>query len=203
MAQTDERIDHYISASREFARPVLRYLRETVHKACPEVSENIKWGFPHFEYKGKILCSMASFKEHCAFIFRLGSLMKDPDGLMETTGDRSGMGHFGRIKDLKDLPGEKVMTRYIREAMSLTEQGVQRPKPKRDVQALVVPDDFMNFLKKDKDAYRTFSEFSYSNQKDYLEWINEAKTPETRSKRISTAVEWLHEGKSRNWKYMR
>src|SRR5687767_5685261 len=108
MVKKDKRIDDYIARSQDFAKPILKNLRTLVHKACPDAEETIKWGFPHFEYRGKILCSMASFKEHCAFGFRLGSIMHDPKGLMKPTGNDSGMGHFGKIKSLKDLPSEKT-----------------------------------------------------------------------------------------------
>jgi uncharacterized protein YdeI (YjbR/CyaY-like superfamily) len=204
MVQFDKRIDAYVENARDFAKPILNYLRSAVHKACPDVRETIKWGSPHFEYEGKILCAMASFHSHSAFVFRLGSMMKDPRGLMQTTGEKTGMGHFGRIKDVKDLPTEKVLIQYIKEAMSLTEMGVKVPKAKASARKeLVVPDDFIKVLKKNKMAYANFQDFTYSNKKEYVEWITEAKTSETRDKRIATSVEWLEEGKARNWKYMK
>lgn len=203
MTRSDKRIDDYIDKSKDFAKPILRYIRGTVHKACPDGNETIKWGVPHFEYEGRILCSMAAFKEHCAFSFRLASLMEDPGQIMETKGERSGMGHFGKIKSVKDLPAEKILIRYMKEAMSLTAQGARKPKPETPaVKTLVVPEDFIRILKKDKAAYKTFQAFSYSHQKEYVEWITEAKTPETRNRRMATAVEWLQKGKGRNWKYM-
>jgi uncharacterized protein YdeI (YjbR/CyaY-like superfamily) len=201
MAKVDKRIDAYIDSARDFAKPILIYIRSAVHKACPLVVETIKWGMPHYEYEGKILCGMAAFKEHCAFMFRLGSLMKDPEGIMETAGGKTGMGHFGQIRDVKDLPSEKVFMRYVREAMALTKKGAMPPKAKAPAKDLAVPDDFLRILKKNKSAYTNFEKFSHSHKKEYVEWITEAKTPETRNKRMATAVEWLHQGKGRNWKY--
>ena len=202
MVSKDKRIDDYIAGSRDFARPVLIHLRKVVHKACPETKETIKWGVPHFEYEGKILCSMASFKEHCIFGFRLGSLLKDPRGILKPVGSGSGMGHLGRISCLNDLPSEKILIQYIHEAMELTEKGTAKPKPKAAAQkVLEVPDYFIEFLKHDKLAYDSFRNFSYSHRKDYVEWITEAKTEETRTKRMATALEWLREGKGRNWRY--
>jgi len=201
MVKTDKRIDAYIARAQEFAKPILTHLRELVHEACPDVRENIKWGFPHFEYEGKILCSMASFKAHCAFGFRLGSLMKDPLGLMQPVGEKSGMGHFGKIESVSQLPKDRVLIQYIREAMALTEQGARKAPRVAAKKELEVPDYFIKALKKDKDAYNTFKDFTYSDKKDYVEWISEAKTDETRNKRMATAVEWMREGKARNWKY--
>jgi uncharacterized protein YdeI (YjbR/CyaY-like superfamily) len=175
------------------------HLRETVHAACPDVEETMKWSFPHFLYKG-ILCSMASFKEHCAFGFWKGSLVvAHPEG-----GGEPAMGQFGRITKLSDLPAKKVLSGYIKEAMKLNEAGVKAPtrsKPKTPKE-LVVPDDLAGALQGNPKARATFDRFSPSHQREYVEWITEAKTPATRQRRLTTAIEWMAEGKSRNWKYM-
>jgi uncharacterized protein YdeI (YjbR/CyaY-like superfamily) len=204
MASIDKRIDAYIVRSADFAVPILEYLREVIHDACPEVQETIKWSFPHFEYRNNILCSMASFKQHCAFGFWLASQMDDPDGILEKA-KQSAMGHLGRITSIKDLPSRKVLVKYIKQAMALIEKGVKLPKraPRGERQELVIPDVFQKRLKKNKDALATFNAFSYSHKKEYIEWIAEAKTEETRNKRMETAVAWLEEGKKRNWKYDR
>jgi uncharacterized protein YdeI (YjbR/CyaY-like superfamily) len=202
MGKKDPRVDAYISRSAGFAKPVLDHIRELVHRACPEASETIKWGFPHFEYKG-LLCSMASFKTHCAFSFWLGTLLRDPHGIISGIGETS-MGHFGRITSLGDLPGDDIIIAYIQEAVKLNEAGVKKPavqaKEKKELQ---VPEYFAEALSRNKKALETFEKFSYSNKKDYVEWITEAKTEATREKRIETALQWLEEGKIRNWKYVR
>jgi len=202
MAMRDKRIDVYILKSADFAIPILSHLRELIHVACPDVEETMKWSFPHFDYKGEMMCSMAGFKQHCAFGFWKASLMKDPK-LLENAKGETAMGHMGRISSLKDLPSDAKMIRYIKEAMKLNDQGIKVEK-KKPVAAkpLVVPDYFMKELKKDKVALKTFEAFSPSNKKEYVMWIIEAKTEETRAKRIEQAVEWIAEGKPRNWKYM-
>ena len=199
MANFDKRIDDYVANARDFAKPVLEYIRSAVHEACPDVRETIKWGMPHFEYRDKILCGMASFKEHCAMNFRLGSLMKDPHGLMQTRGEKTGMGHFGRITTVKDLPARKVLVRYVQEAMALTESGARVARTPGKV--LAVPQDFMRALNKNKTARRNFDDFSPSHRNEYVEWITEAKTTDTRNRRIVTALTWLEQGKGRNWKH--
>jgi uncharacterized protein YdeI (YjbR/CyaY-like superfamily) len=203
MTQNDKRIDAYIEKSADFARPILNHLRSLVHKACPQVEETVKWSFPHFDYKGEMMCSMASFKQHCAFGFWKASLMKDKSLVGNARGETS-MGHLGRITSLKDLPSETAMIRYIREAMKLNDDGIKVEK-KKPVAAkeLEVPGYFLKELKKSKAALRTFEAFSPSNKKEYLMWITEAKTEETRQSRMATAIEWMAEGKSRNWKYMK
>lgn len=202
MAKTDKRIDAYIAKSAEFARPILQYIRSAVHKACPDVTETIKWGFPHFDYKG-ILCSAAAFKGHCAFIFWKGALLKDPKGYLEKE-SRTAMGQFGRIASLADLPKEKELIALIKEAMKLNEAGTkaQKPKSKRDPERKVdVPPYFLKALKADKTAWGHWSAFSYSYRKDYVEYLEEAKTPETREKRLVISIAQIAEGKGRNWKY--
>lgn len=202
MANKDERIDAYLENARDFAKPILRFIRTAVHKANSHVTETIKWGMPHFEYGGKILCGMASFKEHCALNFRLASQMEDPHKLMQKRGEKTGMGNFGAIRSTKDLPSQAILIQYIREAIALTDEGVGVPGRKTPARReMKVPDDFAVLLKKDKTAWKNFTGFSYSRQKDYLEWITSAKTPQTRERRMATAVQWLHEGKGLNWKY--
>ena len=199
MGMRDARIDAYIAKSADFARPILMYLRETVHAAFPDVEETMKWSFPHFLYKG-ILCSMASFKEHCAFGFWKGSLIVQHSG----GGGEPAMGQLGRITKLSDLPSKKVLSGSIKEAMKLNEAGVKSPtrsKPKTPKE-LVVPDDLAGALQSNSKAGATFERFSPSHKREYVEWITEAKTPATRQRRLTTAIEWMAEGKPRNWKYM-
>jgi uncharacterized protein YdeI (YjbR/CyaY-like superfamily) len=201
----DKRVDDYVLRSAEFAKPVLEHLRQIIHEACPDVEETMKWSFPHFMYQDAILCSMAAFKQHCAFGFWLGAMMKDTDGLLEV-GEKTSMGHLGQIRSLKDVPSKKVMTKYVKEAMKLIENGETKkrsPVKTTKVTEVKVPDYFISALKKNKKAFNTFQKFSNSHRKEYVQWIVEAKTKATRDKRIQTATEWLAEGKPRNWKYMK
>lgn len=202
MIKKDERVDAYIEKAAPFAKPILIHLRELVHKACPQVEENIKWSFVSFEYKG-LMCSFAAFKQHCAFGFWKAALMKDAT-LMNNASSESAMGHLGRITSLKDLPPDKKIISYIKEAMKLNDDGVPLPKTKPAVKKeIAVPGYFMAALKKNKKALARFETFPPSHKKEYLEWITEAKKEETRNKRMAQAIEWMAEGKGRNWKYER
>jgi uncharacterized protein YdeI (YjbR/CyaY-like superfamily) len=199
MGTRDARVDAYIAKSADFAKPILTYLRDIVHTTCPEVEETMKWSFPNFMYKG-MLCSMASFKEHCSFGFWKGSLI-----LENSSGEaKEGMGHFGRITKISNLPSKKLLTGYIKEAMKLNEAGVKKPAPPKPKtpRKLVVPADLERALKENKAAWTTFEKFSPSHKREYVEWITEAKTEATRTKRLQTAIEWMADGKPRNWKYM-
>ena len=195
----DRRIDTYIEKSADFAKPILIHLRKLVHTACPDVEEVMKWGMPFFDYKGPF-CNMAAFKEHAVFGFWKQSLMKDPHKML----DREAMGSLGRITKLSDLPADNILLSYLEEAMKINEEGlkVMNKKP-GGKKALDVPSYFMNELKKNKKARETFENFSYTNKKEYVEWITTAKTDETRDERMKTAVEWMAEGKIRHWKYMK
>jgi uncharacterized protein YdeI (YjbR/CyaY-like superfamily) len=197
----DHRIDAYISKSQPFARPILKHLRQLIHDTCSEAEETVKWGFPHFEYKG-VLCSMASFKQHCAFGFWKASLMSDPHKIF-SQGDTA-MGHLGQIKSLADLPSDKILKEYIKEAVKLNQAGIKLPaKTPSAEKKLTLPGYFKKALSKSKKALKTFEGFSYSHRKEYIEWITEAKSEETRDKRLVTAIEWMAEGKSRHWKYVK
>lgn len=195
--------DTYIERSAEFAQPILYYLREIVHEACPQCEEKIKWGFPNFQYKESILCSMAAFKQHCTFGFWLGSLMDDPQNILNPVGETA-MGHLGKIRSLSDLPPRSVLIFYIRNAMSLIDQGVKmKKKENRPESDTEVPTDLFEALKGDEKARATFEYFSPSNKKEYINWILDAKTEKTRLSRLQTTIEWLREGKVKNWKYLK
>jgi len=201
MATTDPRIDAYIQKSADFARPILEHIRKLVHKAYPEVEETMKWGMPFFLNNGAILCNMAAFKEHCTFGFWNAPLLKDPEGILHVK-EKNAMGHLDRIASKKDLPSDKILTAYIREAAALNEAGIKKAAPKKvPKKELPVPEELTAAFKKNKKAQATFEGFSPSHRREYIEWITEAKTDATREKRIATTVEWLTEGKSRMWKY--
>jgi uncharacterized protein YdeI (YjbR/CyaY-like superfamily) len=198
----DKRVDTYIAKSANFARPVLQHLRSLVHEACPDVEETIKWGFPNFSYKG-MLCSMASFKLHCAFTFWKGALMKDAGELIKN--NKSAMGHLGKISSLKDLPPDKKIISMIKEAVNLNENNIKLPAKRKTIsnKEIEIPAGLQKELKKNKDASTVFNNFSPSHRREYIEWITEAKTEATKMKRIATTIEWIKEGKPRNWKYMK
>ena len=200
MASTDPRVDAYIGKSAPFARPILTHIRKAVHAGCPDVEETMKWSAPHFVYKG-MLCGMASFKAHCAFGFWKASLLKTSGG---TKSDEA-MGQFGRIASVDDLPGSKQLAALVRQAAALNDQGVKVPRRKKAALKLppTAPADFMKALRANKKALAAFTAFSPSHKREYIEWISEAKTVETRQRRMATALEWLSDGKARNWKYQK
>jgi uncharacterized protein YdeI (YjbR/CyaY-like superfamily) len=202
----DSRIDLYIAKSRPFAQPLLNHLRELVHKACPGVVETIKWSRPFFEYKGVILGNMSAFKEHCSFGFwgeEISAVLRDARVLKPDA-----MGSLGRLTRIEDLPSNKQMLDLISRATAFIESGqytspiaarhkvVKAPAP-----AVEAPPEFTRALKANKKASAAFAAFSPSCKREYVEWIAEARRAETREKRITTAIDWISEGKQRNWKY--
>jgi uncharacterized protein YdeI (YjbR/CyaY-like superfamily) len=193
----DPRIDAYIAKSAAFARPILTHLRDIIHRACPQVEETMKWNFPHFMYHG-MLCGVAAFKEHCAFGFWKSDLILDKTRLA----DRDAMGQFGRITSIKELPSPKMLVGYVKKAMELNEAGIKSPRKSVRKPPAAVPDDLALALKKNRKAAATFAGFSTTQQREYIDWITEAKREDTRTKRLATTIEWLAEGKQRNWKYM-
>ena len=193
---TDKRIGAYIARSAEFARPILTRIREIVHEGCPECEETLKWSAPTFMYNGAILCGMVAFKQHCIFHFWKGTLVV-PSADKEGAG-----GQFGKLTKVSDLPPKKELLGYIKKAMALNEAGTKEAKrPVKPKPTLATPKELTAALKKNKAAFAKFEAFPPSAKREYVEWIVEAKTDETRAKRITQAVEWIAEGKKRNWKY--
>lgn len=202
MSATNPRIDAYIAKAEPFAQPILQHIRKVVHAACPQVEEKIKWSFPHFDYKGKMMCSMAAFKAHCAFTFWNAAQMQDDKKIFIRVGETA-MGQLGRITSIKDLPSDTIFKAYIKEAMQINDAGIvvprsSKPTVKTDIE---IPDYFQKTLNGNKAAKATFEKMPPSHKKEYVEWITGARTETTRQKRISTALEWLADGKSRNWQY--
>ncbi|MFM9910670.1 MAG: YdeI/OmpD-associated family protein [Chitinophagaceae bacterium] len=202
MGIKNTKVDVYIASAAPFAQPVLKHLRQLIHKACPSVEEKIKWGMPSFEYCG-LLGGFASFKHHCSFGFWKAALMKDKL-LMENAKSEAAMGHLGKITSLKDLPTDKKITSWIKEAMKLNEEGKKVMKKKAVTnRQVIVPAEIQTTLQKNKKALIIFESFSASAKKEYIDWITEAKTSDTKTKRLMQAIEWIAEGKPRNWKYMK
>lgn len=200
MPHSDPRIDAYIAKSAPFAQPILRRLRTLIHAAAPDVEETIKWRMPSFTRGGRILCGMAAFKAHATFGFWQRGMTELL--VREGLATDEAMGHLGRITSPNDLPSDATLRRYIAHAAKLMDTAPARPVgPKK--RPLRVPADLAAALRRHAKAAATFQSFSYSKRKDYVEWLTEAKRPETRAKRLATTLEWLAAGKSRNWKYER
>jgi uncharacterized protein YdeI (YjbR/CyaY-like superfamily) len=200
------KVDLYIAQAKPFAQPILEYLRELIHQACPGVQESIKWSRPFFEYKGQILGNISAFNAHCSFGFwgqEIGAVLRDAKVLQE-----DGMGSLGKITVLEDLPSKKQLLQWLRQAKGFIDSGahtspiaarkqvVKAPKPQ-----LPIPPEFEAALKSHPSAQQTFRNFAPSCQREYLEWFAEAKQQTTKDKRIAQAIEWLKEGKQRHWKY--
>ena len=196
VAKRDARIDAHIAKAPPFAKPILTYLRAVVHEACPEVEETVKWSHPHFLYKG-LLCGMSAFKEHCAFGFWKGQqIIAQSDHK-----NSDAMGQFGRITSLQDLPSKKQIVAYVQLAMKLNEVGTKAPVKRTPRKPIPPPADLLAAMKRNQKAQSTFKNFNPSNQREYVTWVIEAKTDATRTRRLTTAIEFLAEGKTRNWKY--
>ena len=197
MPTTDPRVDAYIAKAQPFAKPILTRIRRAVHAGCPEVIETIKWGMPAFDYKGP-LCGMAAFKAHCAMGFWKAALLKT---LPKNRGSDA-MGNFGRFESLQDVPSEAALVRMVREAAALNDAGIKPPRPARAPRPeLKAPAYMLAAIRRNRNAQVNYDAFSPSAKREYIEWITDAKSDATRERRLATAVEWIAQGKPRNWKY--
>jgi uncharacterized protein YdeI (YjbR/CyaY-like superfamily) len=192
----DPRVDAYIEAQADFARPILTHLRELVHAACPDCDEAIKWGMPAFLYRGKQLAGMAAFKAHATFGFWRGSELVDAK-----PGQANAMGQFGRLASIADLPPPDELERLIKQAMTLVEASGKPIRKKTAKELIEPPSDLLEALSGSPAASGTFEAFPPGCRREYVEWVVEAKRPATRARRIAQAIEWMAEGKKRNWKY--
>ena len=201
MSALNKKVDTYINNSADFAKELLEYLRNIIHKTCPDVEEDIKWGTPHYSYKGDHLCMMAGFKNHCSFSLYKAELMKDK-AIQDSVKAGKKFGYMDKLKSVSELPKKNILVSLIKEAMTLNEQGIKKEisksaKPK----VLEVPDYFEKELKANTKAKEVFYSKSDSFRKEYIVWISDAKTDETRRKRMDEALEWIADGKGRFWKF--
>ena len=201
MATKNPAVDEYIAKAQPFAQLILKRLRAMVHKACPDCIEVVKWGMPAFEYHGP-LCSIAAFKAHCVFAFWKVELLKDPEGILAKE-ERTSMGHLGRISTEKELPRATALQSLIRQAMKLNVDGVKVERVTKKRPALKAPPAMLAAIRRNKAALATWEAFAPSHQREYSEWITEAKQEATRERRMAQMLEWLADGKQRNWKYQK
>ena len=201
MAKKDRRVDAYIAKSPDFAQPILKYLREVIHEACPDVVETMKWSSPTFDYLG-LMVGFAAFKQHCVLGFWKSPLLT-LNGKPLSKEMESGAGQFGKLTSIADLPARSKLKKLVKDAAKLNESGASVPRaPRVALRPVVVPADLSKALHKNARAKATFEAFSPSHKREYVEWIVEAKASETRQRRLDTAIEWISDGKPRNWKYI-
>ena len=201
MGKKDPRVDAYIAKSPDFAKPILSYLRDVIHQGCPDVVETIKWGTPTFDHHG-IMAGIGAFKQHCVLGFWKSPLLT-LDGKPLSTEMESGAGQFGKLTSVKDLPAKSKLLKLVKDAAGLNEAGVTVERKVKPAAPVVVPAELTRALQKNAKARAAFIAFPPSHKREYAQWIAEAKTAETRQRRIETALEWISDGKSRNWKYER
>ncbi len=202
MVQYDPRIDDYIANAPAYAQPIISHLRQLIHQAVPDVVETMKWSHPHFDYKGPFM-GIGAFKEHMGLNFWKTRLMEDPAGLFAFA-EKGTAGSIGKISSMADLPADDVLLSYIRNAAELNDKGIKAPAPAKkpiEKKSLEVPADLIEGFKANAAAMQHFEQFSPSAKKEYLEWLADAKSADTRSKRLATMLEWVTEGKTRHWKY--
>lgn len=201
MTKFNQKVDEYIALSEDFAKPILEHWRQLLHATCPHLEEAIKWGIPHFDYKGDFMCVMASYKEHCSFSFIKAELMSDPR-LKDSKNQKPIKRFLGKVTDVSELPSEREFQAMLKEAMLLNERGIKIERPKSEkTKILEVPNYFVKKLETNPKAKEVFKSKSPSFRKNYLVWITDAKTESTRNKRIEQSLEWIAEGKDRFWQY--
>ncbi|MBS1972310.1 MAG: YdeI/OmpD-associated family protein [Bdellovibrionales bacterium] len=197
MAKKNPQIDAYIKKSPDFAKPILKHLRKVIHKTCPQVVEEMKWNSPFYLYQGRILCATMAFKKHCAVVFWKTPLIVKKKGAKA----KAHMKHMRKMTMVEDLLPDKEFAEYLKLAMHFNEPTTKLPPREKRTTVVKPPNDLMDSLRANPTALKNFNAFTPSKRKDYIYWILSAKTDPTREARIETSIDWISEGKSRNWKY--
>jgi uncharacterized protein YdeI (YjbR/CyaY-like superfamily) len=195
------KVDAYAEKVEDFAKPVLAHLRALIHATCPDVIEEVKWGIPHFDYNGGMMCVFAAYKKHCSFTFYKDALMSDAR-LKANAGIPAAQHFMGKLTNVADLPSDRELESWIKESMALNEQGMKLPaRESKTPKEVEMPAAFADKLQANPKITKIFESKSASFQKEYNVWIGDAKTEATRDKRIEEAIAWIAEGKGRFWKY--
>jgi hypothetical protein len=197
MGTRDSRVDAYIENAAAFARPILREIRARVHRCCPDIVETIKWRSVSFEKQG-IVCGMSAFKAHCAFGFWKHDLVVGSDRKA-----LEAMGSFGRLTKSADLPPPRTFAAMMKKAVQLNLDGVKSVRPKHPKARIPMHEDLTRALARSNKARATFDAFPPGQQREYLQWVAEAKQDATRARRVAQAIAWMERGRPRNWKYMK
>ena len=191
--QYDQRIDAYIERAQPFARPILEHVRERVHALVPDIEEGMKWSVPTYLMNGKIVLGTAVFKAHAIVNFWRGQEL----GFDTRDG---AMGQLGKLASVEQLPPnfDELIVRAaeLSKTAPAPRKAKHAPKPPAEMHP-----DFAAALDKAPKSKATLEAFPPGQRREYLDWISDAKQDATREKRIATAIEWLAEGKRRNWKY--
>jgi uncharacterized protein YdeI (YjbR/CyaY-like superfamily) len=193
----------YLADCAEFAQPIMNHLRRLLHATCPSVVEQIKWGIPHFDYHGDMMCIFAAHAKHCSFTFFKQAIMSD-SRLRENLTFPAAKRYLGKITSLADLPSDRELIAFIKEAMALNEKGIKlMPQPAKTPAVMEMPAEFALALTKNPQAKSIFDTKAASFRKEYLLWIIAAKTDATREARIEEAISWIAQDKGRFWKYQK
>ncbi len=197
MAKRNPKVDSYINKAQPFAKPILKKWRSVIHKACPKVIEEIKWGAPFYLYQDRVLCATMGFKKHCALVFWKAALITKQNGAKA----KADLKHLRRISLLEELPADRDLMAYLRLAMHFNEPTTQLPPREKRSAPVKIPSELAQALQANPKAKAVFEAFTPSKRKDYIFWIAAAKTDATRESRLEAAIDWISQGKSRNWKY--
>lgn len=202
MEQKNIKIDHYIDGMADFAKPILEHFRNLVLKNIPEIKEDLKWSAPAFSLGKSILFSMGGFKQHVRIGFWIGGLLEDKSNVFLDDDCNSSMRFLRNIKSVEDLPQDEILVDLIKQSVEKNKEGVKSVRNyNTEKTELIIPEYFTNALRTNLLAFDQFQNFTPGKKKEYVNWIIEAKTESTRNSRMQTAIEWISEGKSRNWKY--
>lgn len=193
--QASEKISQYIESADVKKKEILQRLRDFLNRDDFGLTEDWKWHAPNFNSNGMV-CWLAFFKSHVGLNFFKGSLIEDLHGLY----DNASMDKGNRIIKYKTINeiNENLLEYYIYEAIKHNKEGAKITSKKVEIE---VPKDLAKALEKDIMAKDFFTNLAPGYKRDYIDWIISAKQEKTRLKRLETTLEWLGQGKKKNWRY--
>ncbi len=165
------------------------------------LEETIKWGAPCYVYKGTNLIGLAGFKNHCAIWFHKGSLIDDKhDAFKNAQPDKTKFLRQLRFRESENI-NVPLLKEYINEAIKIEEQQ-EAPKVKSKTnKEFELAQELKDIFKNEVEFQNAFKKLSQYNQREYSNYINEAKRESTKERRLIKIKPLIMEGKSLHDKY--
>lgn len=192
-----DKIETYIAKHTKWTDE-LSLLRKILLEA--NLEESIKWGAPVYMFENKNIIGIGAFKNHCALWFFKGAMLEDPKNLLfNAQKDKTKLLRQYRISTDSDI-NIPYLKKLIQSAIHIEKSGVIIPKapPKK----VSIPDLLLDKMDEDLELRTAFSQFTPSKQREFCEYIEQAKRMNTKISRLQKIILLIKSGKSLYQKYM-
>ena len=190
-------VEEYIENNANFAEEIA-ILRNIINSTALE--ETIKWSMPTYCLNGKNVLGLGAFKNHFCIWFHHGVFLKDEHKLLyNAQEEKTKAMRQMRFETKKDINKAAVLA-YVKEAIENQRLG-RELKPQRKTKPVTIPKELKIALSTNSELKKTFKQLSPSHQREYCDYITEAKRDDTKQRRLEKIIPMIINGKGLNDKY--